>query len=58
MQGSYVSNGCSRCDALIGRFYEHDAYYCEEETVGAIQWCLDAKAKTMLGHATKRWGMW
>ena len=58
IQGSYVSNGCSRCGALIGRFFEHDAYYCEEETVGTIDWRLDAEAKAIVGHDKKRWGVW
>ena len=58
VQGSYVSNGCSRCGALIGRFFEHHAYYREVETVGTFQLRLDTKLRAMLGHGIERWGVW
>ena len=58
VQGSYLSNGCARCDALIGRFYEHEAWYCNNENVGTIQWKLDPQAKAMLNAETRRWGVW
>ena len=57
--GSYTSNGCARCDSLIGRFFEHEAYYCEEEIVGTIEWELDYHRRSMLeGWETQRWGVW
>ena len=65
--GSYVSNGCARCDALIGRFFEHDAWDCDNETVGEIEWPLDAEGKAMLAAGLRRierldelqrWGVW
>lgn len=46
------------CDALIGRFFEHDAWYCEEKIVGEIEWQLDAEAKNMLAEATRQWVVW
>ena len=56
--GSYTSNGCARCDSLIGRHFEHEAYYCEEEIVGTIEWELDCHWMSMLGQETQRWGVW
>ena len=58
IEGSYVSNGCARRGALIARFFEHDAWSCEEEIVGEIEWQLDAGAKNLLGQETQRWGVW
>ena len=55
---SYTSNGCARCDSLIGRFFEHEAYYSGEETVGTIEFDLDQHSRTELGEETQRWGVW
>jgi hypothetical protein len=57
---SYVSNGCFHCDALIGEFYEHEAWD-EQETVVAFsirigkQW--QKAIETHCGYA-KTWGVY
>ena len=30
---SYTSNGCHRCDALIGAFFEHDTWHEDEQVL-------------------------
>jgi hypothetical protein len=32
-----MSNGCYDCDALIGEFFEHDAWHDEEATLAEFQ---------------------
>ena len=53
-----MSNGCVHCGALLGRFYEHDAWYCEEETVATIAWRPNAEEKCLLDSDTERWAVW
>ena len=58
VEHSYVSNGCAHCDALIGRFFEHDAWYNDNETVGNIELPINKDARNMIDYGTQSWGVW
>ena len=55
---SYVSNSCAHCDALIGRFFEHRAWYSENETVGEIELPINSDLRNTIDYETQRWGVW
>ena len=58
VQGRYVANSCAHCDALIGRFYEHRAWYDNNSAAGQLTWALDAATREVLAYTTGRWAVW
>jgi hypothetical protein len=44
---SYLSNGCVRCDALVGQFHEYDAWE-EQETVYTVAIRMDERWRTAI----------
>jgi competence protein CoiA len=45
--GSYLSNGCSHCDAIFGRHFEHEAYD-DRATVLTMDFALDERWRRFL----------
>ena len=58
VEGSYVSTGCAPCGALIGRFFECEAWYSENETVGEIELPIDGGLRNVIEQETQRWAVW
>ena len=56
--GSYISNACAHCRAMIGRFFEHRAWYSETETVGEIELPINAELRNRIEQQTQRWAVW
>lgn len=59
-RGSYVSNGCFHCGALIGAFYEHDAWD-EQKTVLIFSILVSEQWQKAFEHHCgyeETWGVW
>lgn len=57
-QRSYLSNGCSHCDALIGEHFEHDAEL-DERAARSFSFVVDERWRDLLAkQSSDAWGVY
>lgn len=56
VEHSYLSNGCFHCDALIGEFFEHDAWYSDPKVLATFPVKLSDGWREVIG-SRDGWGV-
>lgn len=54
---SYMSNGCYHCDALIGEFFEHDAWGVDPKIIATFPVLLSNGWRGTIGANSFGWGI-
>ena len=56
-----MSNGCFRCDALIGEFFEHDAWYSDNAVLASFEIAISDSWREAIMNSGGRafgWGVY